>query len=96
MQVNGEDAATVIERRNLVFSSHQDADAQWNGGMPNYAAQRAVNLIADSLDYTGSSLTLTYDNGDEITQESVAAVREDFSGVNSGEDFYNRFCSPDG
>ncbi|GAB1318446.1 Tail specific protease domain-containing protein [Madurella fahalii] len=98
VMINGEDAATVVERRNLVFSGFQDADAQWNSVMENYASLGATTYVAASIDYNGPSLTFTYDNGDERTEDSVAVIRRgaDFTGVETGEDFYDRFCDPDG
>jgi hypothetical protein len=41
-------------------------------------------------------VTLTYENGTERTEQSFAVLRAgiDFAGVNSGEDFYNKFCNP--
>lgn len=41
-------------------------------------------------------MTLTYDNGQERTEQSFAALRAgaNFSGISNGEDYYNRFCNP--
>jgi len=42
-------------------------------------------------------VTLTYDNGQEKSADSYASFRAgiDFTGINSGEDFYAKFCNPD-
>ncbi|KAM7222741.1 hypothetical protein V8F06_001928 [Rhypophila decipiens] len=97
VKINGEDAATVIERQNLIFSPFQDPDSQWNGGMASYAQPSVLNFVASVVEFSGPSLTLTYDNGQEETQDSFAVVRAgaDFSGITNGEDFYNRFCNPE-
>ncbi|KAK5652880.1 hypothetical protein OQA88_9546 [Cercophora sp. LCS_1] len=97
VKINGEDAATVIERRNAVFSGYQDADSQWNGAMRSYAFPGASTFVAASLDYQGPNVTLEYDNGEKRTQENFAIIRDgaNFTGVNTGEDYYNRFCNPD-
>ncbi|KAM7203870.1 hypothetical protein V8F20_003876 [Naviculisporaceae sp. PSN 640] len=97
IKINGEDAAAVIERQNLVFSPFQDPDSQWNGGMASYAQPNVINLVASAIEFSGPSLTLTYDNGEEQTEDSFAVIRAgaDFNGITNGEDFYNRFCNPD-
>jgi hypothetical protein len=96
-KINGHDAAQYIESVNLEFSSFQDPDSQWNSMFATYATQGSALTVAASLAFQGESVTLTYDNGDEKTEESFAVLRAgaDFSGVNSGEDFYNRFCNPE-
>ncbi|KAK0620702.1 peptidase S41 family protein [Immersiella caudata] len=97
VRINGEDAATVIERRNQVFSLYQDADSQWNSVMRSYAFPGASTFVAASLDYQGPNLTLTYDNGETRTEANFAIIRDgaNFTGVNTGEDYYQRFCNPD-
>ena len=97
VKINGEDAATVIERRNLVFSSYQDPDSQWNAAMRSYAFPNAATFVAASLDYQGPTLTIEYDNGDVKTADNFAIIRPgvSFTGVTNGEDFYNRFCNPE-
>ncbi|KAK0715986.1 peptidase S41 family protein [Lasiosphaeris hirsuta] len=97
VKINGEDAATVIERRNLVFSGYQDPDSQWNAVMQSYAFPAASTFVAASLDYQGPNTTITYDNGEVKTEANFAIIRAgaNFTGVNSGEDYYNRFCNPE-
>ncbi|KAK0717832.1 hypothetical protein B0T26DRAFT_710962 [Lasiosphaeria miniovina] len=97
VKINGEDAATVIERRNVVFSGYQDPDSQWNAGMQSYAFPGATTFVAASSDPFGNNLTITYDTGEVRTEDNFAIVRPgaNFTGVTNGEDFYNRFCNPD-
>ena len=42
-------------------------------------------------------MTVTYDNGQVKSRDSVANFRAgvNFTGINSGEDYYNHFCNPD-
>lgn len=96
-KINGRDAATVLELLNLKYSGFQDPDSQWNSQFQRYASPDTLPILAASLFFQGTSITLTYDNGQESTENSIAAVRPtiDFAGINSGEDFYNRFCTPD-
>ena len=95
--INGQDATMLIQNLNLQFSGFQDPDSQWNSVFPNYASPEAALTVAGSIAFQGPSLTLTYENGQERTQESFAIIRAsaDFTGVQNGEDFYNRFCNPE-
>jgi peptidase S41-like protein len=96
-RINGQDARAAIEQSNLKFSGFQDADSQWNSVFPSYASPNAALTVAGSIAFQGPSLTLTYENGQERTQESFAIVRAsaNLTGIQTGEDFYNRFCNPD-
>ncbi|KAI1873143.1 uncharacterized protein JN550_003396 [Neoarthrinium moseri] len=96
-KINGRDAAAFIEELNLRFSSFQDPDSQWNSMFQTYATPGTALTVAASLAFQGKSVTLTYENGQERTEESFAVLRAgvDFAGIQSGEDFYNRFCNPD-
>ena len=97
VEINGQDAATVIEGLDLKFSSFQDADSQWNSQFQTYATPDALPIVGASLAYQGPSMTFTYDNGENKTAESFAVIRAgaNFTGVNTGEDYYQRFCNPD-
>lgn len=96
-KINGQDATTLIQDLNLQFSGFQDPDSQWNSVFPSYASPQAALTVAGSIAFQGPTLTLTYDNGQERSQDSFALVRAsaDFTGIQTGEDFYNRFCNPD-
>ncbi|KAL2061599.1 hypothetical protein VTL71DRAFT_6976 [Oculimacula yallundae] len=95
-KINGIDAAMFIEKTNLEFSSFQDPDSQWNSQFPTYASPNGILTVAASIAFQGASVTLEYDNGQQKTEPSFAVLRAgaNFSGVNNGEDFYNRFCNP--
>ncbi|KAJ4423996.1 hypothetical protein N0V82_001243 [Gnomoniopsis sp. IMI 355080] len=96
-KINGEDSATFLTNQGLRFVNTQDQDSQWNAMIQTYASPDAISPVAGSIIYQGDNLTLEYENGQVITQDSYALVRPtaDFRNVNSGEDFYNRFCNPD-
>ena len=96
VEINGQDILKIISNDNAKHNAYQDPDAQWNSVMMNYALPWANTWMARGLTYQGPSLTVTYDNGEAHTGEFVAAVRlgANFTGVNTGEDYYNRFCSP--
>ncbi|KAI9054514.1 hypothetical protein LZ554_001671 [Drepanopeziza brunnea f. sp. 'monogermtubi'] len=95
-KINGVDAAKYIEEQNLEFSSFQDPDSQWNSVFRSYANPQGVLTVAASIAFQGPSVTLTYDNGEEKTEDSFAVIRQgaNFTGVNNGEDYYTRFCTP--
>jgi hypothetical protein len=80
-----------------MYSGYQDPDSQWNSQFRTAASPNAALIVAASLAFQGPSVTLTYDNGEEKTEASFAILRAgaNFTGVNTGEDFYNRFCNPE-
>lgn len=96
VKINGQDAAQLIEAQGLMFINFQDPDSQWNSQFQQYAVPTARTALASSIFYQGDSLTLEYDNGQKVTQDSYALIRPtaDFRGVNTGEDFYQKFCNP--
>lgn len=95
-KINGQNATEFLVQQGLSFLASQDLDSQWNNQFQSYANPAALPLPAASLFYSGDSVTLEFDNGQKITQESYAAVRTaaDFTGVNTGEDFYQKFLNP--
>ncbi|KAH9996366.1 peptidase S41 family protein [Xylariaceae sp. FL0662B] len=96
-KINGQDAVKYITKQGLKFSAFQDPNSQWNNQFPIYANPENTLVLAASLAYQGPSVTLTYEDGKEKTEDTVAVLREgaDFSDVATGEDFYNKFCNPD-
>ncbi|KZL65305.1 peptidase S41 family protein [Colletotrichum tofieldiae] len=97
VRINGRDAVTLITDLNLKFSGYQDPDSQWNANFRSYAVNESFIVVGGSLAFQGSKVTITYDNGEERSEDSFALIRQgaNFTGVNSGEDFYNKFCNPE-
>lgn len=95
-KINGEDSITFLTNQGLKFVNTQDQDSQWNAMLQNYAQPDAISPVAGSIIYQGDNLTLEYENGQKISQDSYALIRStaDFRNINSGEDFYNKFCNP--
>jgi hypothetical protein len=95
-KINGKDAATFINELNLKFSIFQDPDSQWNTQFPSYASPDVELTVAASLAFQGSNVTLTYDDGQEKTEESFAVLRTgaNFTGVKTGEDSTTDFAIP--
>lgn len=96
-KINGQDSAAFLSDQGLKFVNTQDQDSQWNAMIQSYAQPDAISPAAGSVIYQGDTLTFEYENGQKITQDSYALIRStaDFRNINSGEDFYNRFCNPD-
>ncbi|KAI1084786.1 peptidase S41 family protein [Whalleya microplaca] len=96
-KINGQDAINFITKQGLKFSAFQDPNSQWNNQFPIYANPENTLVLAASLAYQGPSVTLTYEDGKEKSEDTVAVLRDgaDFSDISTGEDFYNKFCNPD-
>lgn len=86
----------------LLAQSHtanlQDPDGAYNYIFAELAqlAQRGViadGLFANPVFYPGPQTSLTFKNGTTSYVNNAAIVQTDFSGVTTGEDFYQKFCS---
>lgn len=87
----------MIQEMGLRFVATQDQDSQWNTQFPSYSNTQGELIPAASFFYQGTKMEVTYEDGTKKTADSYAVFRQgaDFSGVNNGEDFYNRFCNPE-
>ncbi|KAI1496509.1 peptidase S41 family protein [Biscogniauxia marginata] len=97
-RINGQDAVTFISDLNSKFSVFQDPDSQWNNQFATYANPEGSLVIAASLAFQGPRVTLTYEDGQQKAEDTFATLPEgvEFSGITNGEEFYNRFCNPEG
>ncbi|KAI8199803.1 Peptidase S41 family protein ustP [Colletotrichum sp. SAR 10_76] len=95
-KINGKDANVFISDLNLKYSGLQDPDSQWNSQFNSYATKQNSMILAASPIFQGPMLTLTYENGEERSEESVAVIRPgtNFTDIKNGEDYYNKFCNP--
>ncbi|KAK4183954.1 peptidase S41 family protein [Podospora australis] len=99
VKINGEDAVQVISRGlSEQFLGFQDIDAALNSQFESshFPVNRSL-WLSGSLIAIPQRITLTYDNGEERTGESYAFVtsRVNFTGIETGDDFYNRCCNPE-
>lgn len=96
-KINGQNATEFMVQQGLMFLNSQDQDSQWNAQFQIYANPAGQPQISASIFHFGDTLTFEYENGQKVTQDSYAIIRQaaDFRGVNTGEDFYQRFCNPD-
>ncbi|KAF2277555.1 uncharacterized protein EI97DRAFT_297377 [Westerdykella ornata] len=72
-----------------------DADARWNALFPNQAiTSTGVSFLGSFRAglYQGSNTTLAFANGTESTTMNVAAVFGNFTGIENGRNFAERFC----
>jgi hypothetical protein len=75
----------------------QDPDAQYNNLFAELAQSSAGQngfTFSNPLRYPGPETTITHENGTTQTILNVAVVVGDFDGVDSGEKFYKKFCTP--
>lgn len=96
-KINGQDATLFMEQQGLTFVNAQDQDSQWNAQFLNYVAPTARPPISASIFHQGDSVTVEYENGQQVSLESYALLRANvnFTGVNTGEDFYQKFLNPE-
>lgn len=96
-KINGQNATEFMIQEGLMFLNTQDQDSQWNAQFQIYASPISQPQVSASIFHFGDSLTLEYEGGKKVTQDSYALVRTaaNFTGINTGEDFYDRFCNPD-
>ncbi|KZF23881.1 hypothetical protein L228DRAFT_246725 [Xylona heveae TC161] len=103
-KINGQDVVTFLE--NLAqFNNLQDPDAAYNslfydlaqvsllenGQGPGFFAGGDQNI--GGFFYPGPSTSFTFENGTTSELENYAIIRGDFSGVDSGEAYYEKFCN---
>lgn len=96
-RINGQNATQFMEQQGLTFVNAQDRDSQWNSQFLNYASPLGRPPVTASIFHQGDSVTVDYENGQQISQDTYALLRANanFTGVNTGEDFYQKFLNPD-
>ena len=101
--VNGEDAISYLENLSQ-YGSLQDPDALYNNVMLNLAQLSLGNTGSGAgtfagggrgaYVYPGPETILTFENGTSATFENYAKVLQDFKGIKTGEDIYNKYLAP--
>lgn len=96
-KINGQNATEFMVQQGLSFINAQDQDSQWNAHFLNYVSPTARPAFTSSTIHQGDSVTVEYENGQTIKQDTYVLLRAgiNFSGVNSGEDYYQKFLNPD-
>ncbi|KAI1801423.1 hypothetical protein F4811DRAFT_563966 [Daldinia bambusicola] len=96
-EINGQNATSFMIDLGAQFGSFQDSDAQWNNLFPTYASPNAQSPWGRGEIYLGPRLTLTYENGKSEFSDTTATLdqgAESFVGIVTGDDYYDRFCTP--
>lgn len=96
-RINGQDATQFMVQQGLQFINAQDQDSQWNANFMNYVTPTGRPAISASIFHQGDTVTVEYENGQVVQQDSYAVLRANvnFTGVRTGEDFYQKFLNPD-
>ncbi|KAI6244692.1 Peptidase S41 family protein ustP [Erysiphe necator] len=100
-KINGIDASEFIENNAIMTTGQQVIDAGYNSfffSKATFALSQSNGFFASGgrgrFIYPGPSTTITLSNGTSLSFDNVARIRGDFTGVDSGEAFYQKFCDP--
>ena len=101
--VDGEDAITYLEHLSQ-YGSLQDPDALYNNVFLNLAQVSLGNTGSGAgtfagcgrgaYVYPGAETLLTFENGTSATYGNYAKVLQDFKGIKTGQDIYNKYLAP--
>jgi hypothetical protein len=94
--IDGMAAQAYLANASISGDFH-DADTRWNAMFPSQA------LIASGLTFLGAfrtgmytgqpNTTMQFANGTTISMTNLAVVFGNFTNINSGKDFFQRFCT---
>lgn len=94
-KINGMDAMMYLQDASLQSDFH-DADTRWNALFPSQALIASGTVFLGSFrtgQYQGPNTTMEFANGTTFNQMNVAVVFGNFTGVNSGQTFFQQFCT---
>ncbi|KAH6637724.1 hypothetical protein C7974DRAFT_355539 [Boeremia exigua] len=94
-KINGVDAMTYLGEASAQSDFH-DADTRWNALFPSQALIASGTVFLGSFrtgQYQGPNTTMEFANGTTFNQMNVAVVFGNFTGVNSGQTFFQQFCT---
>lgn len=101
-KINGIDASEFLVNNVKETTGQQVIDAGYNTLFYSKAGfalfQSSGNFASGGRGrflYPGPNTTLTFSNGTSLSFQNIARVRGNFSGVDSGQAFYRKFCIPD-
>jgi hypothetical protein len=93
--INGMSAKDYLTNVSAQSDFH-DADTRWNALFPSQALIASGTTYLGSFrtgPYQGPNTTIEFANGTMFEQMNVAVVFGNFTNVNSGQDFFKRFCT---
>ena len=94
--INGIDAATWVEQFSLSLN-YNDRDALYNAvlfSLANLRTGSQGSFASNEYRYLGPNTTFSFANGSTLTFQNKALVTGNFTGVDSGAAFYQKFCTP--
>jgi hypothetical protein len=93
--INGMNVVDYLTNASAQSDFH-DADTRWNALFPSQALIASGTTFLGSFrtgQYQGPNTTLEFANGTTFNQMNLAVVFGNFTNVNSGQDFFKRFCT---
>lgn len=93
--INGMSVMSYLQNASTQSDFH-DADTRWNALFPSQALIASGTVFLGSFrtgQYQGPNTTMEFANGTTFNQMNVAVVFGNFTGVNSGQAFFKRFCT---
>ncbi|XP_014555003.1 hypothetical protein COCVIDRAFT_103559 [Bipolaris victoriae FI3] len=94
-KINGMDTKEYLTNVSSTSDFH-DADTRWNALFPSQALLASGTTFLGSFRtgrYQGPNTTFEFANGTVWSQMNVAVVIKNFTGVDSGSAFFQKFCS---
>jgi hypothetical protein len=95
VKINGMDVKEYLTGASNQSDFH-DADTRWNALFPSQALIAAGTTYLGSFrtgQYQGPNTTMEFANGTVFNQMNLAVVFGNFTDLNSGADFFQRFCT---
>ncbi|KAI8939568.1 hypothetical protein NX059_003332 [Plenodomus lindquistii] len=93
--INGIDVKDYLANASAQSDFH-DADTRWNALFPSQALIASGTTFLGSFrsgQYQGPNTTMEFANGTTLSMPNLAVVFGNFTGVDSGPAFFQRFCS---
>jgi hypothetical protein len=93
--INGVSAQDYLVNASASSDFH-DADTRWNALFPSQALLASGTTFLGSFrtgQYQGPNTTMEFANGTTWSQMNVAVVFGNFTGVDSGKAFFQKFCT---
>ncbi|PSN65502.1 hypothetical protein BS50DRAFT_496323 [Corynespora cassiicola Philippines] len=93
--INGQGVDEYLETVAVQADFH-DADTRWNALFPSQALIASGTTYLGSFrtgKYVGPNTTMSFANGTTMSKTNLAVVFGNFTGVDSGETFFQKFCT---
>lgn len=93
--INGVDVKDYLKNASIEGDFH-DADTRWNALFPSQPLIASGTTFLGSFrtgQYQGPNTTIEFANGTVFSQMNVAVVFGNFTDVNNGQAFFERFCT---